>query len=368
MLDIAEIPRRPDAGDVRLRPRRRLVCSHPRAEAHRPADPAGGALHRARPAHPSPAAVTLAEDAAAQADALAEQGDERELSQLRAQWDEELEAAARVAGLPRAGGRLPRDRRSSASGRRSSCCGAGSRTRARPCRGSALLSLEKLSRDHPGVVNDVRPLLHELVDARRQRGGAPARGRRAEERLARPDTIRSSPRSAPTTSSRASCATRRRRSRSCCVARRRSREPARRSVQRSRAGRTTGRSRRGASAQARSWRGRPSSSARPLPTPGPSKSSTCGSIDIPCLSVVARRVGVRPEVQLPASPIGYVGVELGRREIGMAEHFLNAAEVGAALEQVRRERVAQEVRVDAARVEARPSRRACAGSGTRRRG
>ena len=31
------------------------------------------------------------------------------------------------------------------------------------CRGSALLSLELLSRDHPGVVNGVRPLLHELV-------------------------------------------------------------------------------------------------------------------------------------------------------------------------------------------------------------
>src|SRR5262249_35434144 len=31
------------------------------------------------------------------------------------------------------------------------------------CRGSALLSLERLSRDHPGVVNGVRPLLHELV-------------------------------------------------------------------------------------------------------------------------------------------------------------------------------------------------------------
>jgi HEAT repeat protein len=31
-------------------------------------------------------------------------------------------------------------------------------------RGSALLSLERLSRDgHPGVINDVRPRLHELV-------------------------------------------------------------------------------------------------------------------------------------------------------------------------------------------------------------
>ena len=31
------------------------------------------------------------------------------------------------------------------------------------CRGSALISLELLSRDHPGLVNDVRPLLHELA-------------------------------------------------------------------------------------------------------------------------------------------------------------------------------------------------------------
>ena len=57
-------------------------------------------------------------------------------------------------------------------------------------RGSAVLSLERLSRDHPGDVNDLRPLLHELVDARRQRGSAPTRGRRASERLGAPDTIR----------------------------------------------------------------------------------------------------------------------------------------------------------------------------------
>ena len=37
----------------------------------------------------------------------------------------------------------------------------------------------------------------------------------------------------------------------------------------------------------------------------------------------------------------------------MPEHLLNAAEVGAALEQVRRERVPQQVRVDAFRLEAR---------------
>jgi len=31
------------------------------------------------------------------------------------------------------------------------------------CRGSALISLELLSREHPGLVNAVRPLLHELA-------------------------------------------------------------------------------------------------------------------------------------------------------------------------------------------------------------
>ena len=40
----------------------------------------------------------------------------------------------------------------------------------------------------------------------------------------------------------------------------------------------------------------------------------------------------------------------------MAEHLLDAAQVGAALEQVRRKRVAQEVRVDPLRLEARDRR------------
>ena len=33
------------------------------------------------------------------------------------------------------------------------------------CRGSALISLELLSRDSPGVVNSVRPVLHRLASA-----------------------------------------------------------------------------------------------------------------------------------------------------------------------------------------------------------
>src|SRR5688572_33040657 len=62
---------------------------------------------------------------------------------------------------------------------------------------------------------------------------------------------------------------------------------------------------------------------------------------------------MRSEVQLTTSSIGYVRVELGRREVGMAQHLLDAAKVGAALEQVRRERVAEEMRVHALRFQAR---------------
>jgi HEAT repeat protein len=104
---------------------------------------------------------TLA-DAAAQADALADDGDERALSQLRAQWDDELEAAARASDFReravafRAIGQF-RFRTKIELLRR------GLDDDSPAVRGSAVISLERLSRDHPGVVNDVRPLLHELV-------------------------------------------------------------------------------------------------------------------------------------------------------------------------------------------------------------
>ena len=64
------------------------------------------------------------------------------------------------------------------------------------------------------------------------------------------------------------------------------------------------------------------------------------------------RVRVRLEVQLAPAAVGDVRVELGRAEVGVAEHLLDAAQVGAALEQVRRERVAEQVRVHALRLEA----------------
>jgi HEAT repeat protein len=104
---------------------------------------------------------TLA-DAANEADAFAEDGKERELSQLRAQWDEELEAAARGSDFReravayRAIGQF-RFRTKRELLRR------GLEDDSPAVRGSALLALEKLSRDHPGDVNDVRSLLHELL-------------------------------------------------------------------------------------------------------------------------------------------------------------------------------------------------------------
>ena len=107
--------------------------------------------------------MTLAE-AAATADTLAQAGSERELADLRAQWGDELEAAARSqdfrerAVAYRAIG-LFRWRAKEELLRR------GLDDESPACRGSALLSLELMSRDHPSTVNGVRPLLHTMVSA-----------------------------------------------------------------------------------------------------------------------------------------------------------------------------------------------------------
>ena len=107
--------------------------------------------------------MTLAE-AAAEADGLAQQGAERELAGLRSQWDDELEAAARSADYRdravayRAIGQF-RFRQKLELLRR------GLEDESPACRGSALISLELLSRESPGPVNAVRPLLHALVNA-----------------------------------------------------------------------------------------------------------------------------------------------------------------------------------------------------------
>src|SRR6478672_23338 len=106
------------------------------------------------------AAMTLAE-AAVRADELAQEGSERELADLRAEWGDELEEAARSADFReravafRAIGQF-RWRAKEELLRRGLDDGSPA------CRGPALLSVELLSRDHPSTVNGVRPLLHRI--------------------------------------------------------------------------------------------------------------------------------------------------------------------------------------------------------------
>ena len=105
--------------------------------------------------------MTLLE-AAAKADELAKAGSERELATLRQQWDDELEADARSAdyrqravafraiGLFRFRQKLELLRR-------------GLEDDSPAVRGAALVSVQQLSKEHPGVVNGIRPLLHTIV-------------------------------------------------------------------------------------------------------------------------------------------------------------------------------------------------------------
>lgn len=112
---------------------------------------------------PLPAVTTLAE-AAAKADALAQQGNELALADLRRAWDEPLEDAARDA-----------DFRTRAAAFRAighfrfrqkvELLSRGLDDPSPACRGSALISLELFSRETPGVVNGVRPMLHRMASA-----------------------------------------------------------------------------------------------------------------------------------------------------------------------------------------------------------
>ena len=268
------------------------------------------------------------------------QGAERELAELRAKWDEEVEARGALAGLS-ASAPSPTARSAQFRFRQKiELLRRGLEDESPACRGSALLSLELLSRDHPGVVNGVRPLLHELVDARRQRGRAAAGDHGAAQRVAAAGHDRDP----------------RLRSASDDEQGRELRETAAKIAQvlRRKAGpRVSGRRRRPqpprASARRRRRDGVPQCVARFVSiSPVPMSRS-----DVPLRRVAAAplRMRVRLEVRLPPAAIGYVRVELGRPEVGVAEHLLHAAQVGAALEQVGREGVAEEVRMDAIRVE-----------------
>jgi HEAT repeat protein len=101
-------------------------------------------------------------EAAAKADELAQSGSERELATLRKEWEDELESAARSADYReraaayRAIGQF-RFRQKLELLRR------GLDDESPAARGSALLSVQLLSKVSPGVVNAIRAVLHTMV-------------------------------------------------------------------------------------------------------------------------------------------------------------------------------------------------------------
>ena len=101
-------------------------------------------------------------EAAAQADALAQSGDERALAVLRAQWDEEIEADARNSDY-RVRAQAYRAIAQFRFRQKLELLRRGLEDESPAARGSALIALEGLSRSHPGDVNSFRPLLHELA-------------------------------------------------------------------------------------------------------------------------------------------------------------------------------------------------------------
>ena len=161
VLDIADVP--PSLAPAMFACSRTagLVGAHPRAEAAGPARPAVGDLRRPRP---RPLAGQLMElsQAAALADEYANGGLERELANLRGEWADEIEAAARNP-----------DYRTRAVAYRAiaqfrfrqklELLRRGLEDESPAVRGSALIALEGLSRTHPGDVNAYRPLLHEIA-------------------------------------------------------------------------------------------------------------------------------------------------------------------------------------------------------------
>ena len=105
--------------------------------------------------------MTLAE-AAAEADALAQAGDERSLATLRSQWDEELEHAARNPDY-RVRAQAYRAIAQFRFRQKLELIRRGLEDESPAARGSALIALEGLSRDHPGDVNGMRRPLEEMA-------------------------------------------------------------------------------------------------------------------------------------------------------------------------------------------------------------
>lgn len=102
------------------------------------------------------------EDAAARAEELVRAGDERGLAALRAEWGDELEAAARHPDY-RVRGQAFRAIAQFRFRAKLELLRRGLDDESPGVRGSALIALESISRDHPGDVNQFRPLLNELA-------------------------------------------------------------------------------------------------------------------------------------------------------------------------------------------------------------
>jgi predicted outer membrane protein len=102
------------------------------------------------------------QEAAAQADELAQSGGERELATLRQEWADEVEAAARSgdyrdrAVAYRAIGQFRFRQKLELLQR-------GLEDESPAARGSALVSVQQLSVGNPGVVNSMRPRLHQIA-------------------------------------------------------------------------------------------------------------------------------------------------------------------------------------------------------------
>jgi HEAT repeat protein len=102
------------------------------------------------------------DEAAKLAEELANAGDERALAQLRAEWDDEVEASARHSDY-RIRGVAYRSLAQFRFRAKLELLRRGLDDDSPVVRGSAIMSLESLSRGHPGDVQKFRPLLHNLA-------------------------------------------------------------------------------------------------------------------------------------------------------------------------------------------------------------
>jgi DNA-binding PucR family transcriptional regulator len=107
--------------------------------------------------------VTL-QEAAQRADELAAAGDQKALATLRQEWDDEVEHAARHADY-RVRVQAYRAIAQFRFRQKLELVRRGLEDESPAARGSALIALEGLSRDHPGDVNSMRRQLEDLARA-----------------------------------------------------------------------------------------------------------------------------------------------------------------------------------------------------------